>query len=162
MKRSIKTLIVVLLSVMSLAALPADRAEGIDLLKVEGTIFAVDRADRTIEIAPDPEGDNVLINGFPFDYLDRVLSDMGMFGDIEIAADDCVTVVYVEDEKKETVINRAVVLTRYCKQCAVTCYEDSEGILIVEIDDHGDFYPVNKHLDEDDPGESHKNRKDNR
>ena len=55
--------------------------------------------------------------------------------DVTIAADDCVTVVYFEEEKKEKVINRAVALTRYCNQCAVICYEDSDGVLIVEIDD---------------------------
>lgn len=160
MKRSNKTLIVVLLSVISLAALPADRAEAIDLLEVKGTILAVDRVEKTIEITPDPVGDNVLIKGFPFDYLDRVLSDMDAFGDVTIAAGDCVTVVYFEEEKKEKVINRAVALTRYCRQCAVLCYEDSDGILIVEIEDDGDAYPVNKNPAEDDQGESHHHRND--
>ena len=162
MRHSIKMLLAVVLTVMSLAVLPADRAEGVDLLEVAGTILAVDRVDKTIEIAPDPEGDNVLIKGFPFDYLERVLSDMDPSGDVAITADDCVTVVYFEEEKKEKVINRTVALTRYCNQCAVFCYEDSDGILIVEIDDDGDVYPVNKNPGEDDPGEGHQHRKDNK
>ena len=129
MKHSIKTPVVALLFVFSLVALPADRAWGVVLFEVKGMILEADRVEKTIEVAPDPEGDNVLIKGFPFDYLERVLSDMENFGDVTIAAGDCVTVVYLKEDKKEKVINRAVALTRYCNQCAVLCYENPDGIL---------------------------------
>lgn len=171
MKHSFKTLVISLLSVFSLAALPVDRAVGVDLLQVKGMILAADRVEKTIEVAPDPVGDNVLIKGFPFDYLERVLSDMDNFGDVTIAADDCVTVVYIKEDKNEKVINRAVALTRYCNNCLELCYDDSddilryddlEGILIVEIQDDGDAFPVNKNPEEDDPGESNQNRSGNR
>jgi len=40
---------------------------------------------------------------------------MENFGDVTIAADDCVTVVYLKENKKEKVINRAAIelLTQY-------------------------------------------------
>ena len=146
---------------MRVVALPVDRAVGVDYIEVEGMIDAVDREEKTIEVTPYPVGDNVLLKGFPFDYLERVLSDMDPFDDVAITAGDCVTVVYFEEEKKEKVINRAVALTRYCKQCAEFCYENPDGILIVEIEDDGDAYPVNKNPAEDDPGDTHQHRKDN-
>ena len=166
MKHSFKTLVIAFLSVFSLVALPVDRAVGVDLLQVKGMILEADRVEKTIEVTPVPDGNNVLIKGFPFDYLERVLSDMEYFGDVAIAAEDCVTVVYLKEDKKEKVINRAVALTWYCHACQELCYDDSddilsyedlEGILIVEIQDDGDAFPVNKNPEEDDPGESHQN-----
>ena len=43
------------------------------------------------------------------------MSDIENFGDVTIAADDCVTVVYLKENKKEKVINRAAIelLTQY-------------------------------------------------
>jgi hypothetical protein len=149
-------------------ALPVDRAVGVDLdslLRVEGEIIAADRVEKTIEVMPEFEGANVLIKGFPFDYLERVLSDITDFVDVTIAADDCVTVYYVEEDKDKKVINRAVALTRYCNKCQESCYIsgaikdlndlEQNGILIVEIQEDGDTFPVNKNPEEDDPGKNH-------
>ena len=179
MKHSFKTLVIAFLSVFSLVALPVDRAVGVDLdslLRVEGEIIAADRVEKTIEVMPELEGANVLIKGFPFDYLERVLSDMlsdmDNSCDVTIAADDCVTVYYIEEDKNEKVINRAVALTRYCKECRKSCYIsgaiqdlndlEQNGILIVEIQEDGDAFPVNKNPEEDDPGQSHQNGSGNK
>ena len=63
--------------------------------------------------------------------------------------------------KKDRVINRAVKLTSYriggCvgSQCNPqnddACY-DGDDIVILEFDDDGDFYPVNKNPNDDGPG----------
>ena len=91
MRQSIKTLLAVLLTVMSFSAVQTVWAEDDGWLTVTGTIIAEDREISTITI--EGEKGEIVIKGFPFGYLEREM--VVEFGEnFVIAVGDCVEVEY--------------------------------------------------------------------
>ena len=131
MKRSIKTLLVVLTAIMGFVSVQTVLADDIT---VTGEIIEVDRFLRTIVIE-DENGNLVEIQGIPFHnleiQLDGILDPLDPDEDgITIDAGDCVTVVYSEKELASgDVVNKWESLTTYCEECtSIECYEDEDPL----------------------------------
>ena len=128
MQRTIKTLIVVLLTVVSFVVVQTALADDIT---VTGKIIEADRLSSTIVIE-DENLDLVAIQGFPFHnlevQLEEELDPLDPDADgITIEEDDCVTVVYSEKELASgDVVNKWESLLMYCEECTETepCFED--------------------------------------
>ena len=98
MRISIKTLIVVLLTVMSFAAAPAVQAA--EVKPLSGTVDWVNPDDSEIGIINDEDGETVIIIGFPFHNLEVQLDDeldpLDPDEDgITMDAGDCVSITYI-------------------------------------------------------------------
>ena len=124
MRTSIKTLIVVWLTVMSLAAAPAVHAGEVKDLR--GTVDSVYPDDSEIWIINE-DGETVIIIGFPFHNLEVQLDDeldpLDPDEDgITIDAGDCVSITYYE---KYDEVNKWLSLTMYCEECS-GCYVDDD------------------------------------
>jgi hypothetical protein len=125
MQLSRKTMHVVLLSIMSLVAVPAVRAD--DIIQVTGIIVEVDLS--IIVVEPEDGGNDIIIHGFPFEnleaQLDERLDPLDPDADgITIKKDDCVTVDYYEKENGlGDVFNKFESLTEYCQECTESCYD---------------------------------------
>ena len=133
MRLSIRTLIVVLLTVMSFAAAQAVQAEDIVPIPLSGTVTKVlpDYSTIWIEYESDETFITVEIIGFPFSSLEDQLSEaMGEI--ITISVDDCVTITYyvkdLKDPDKDDV-NKFISLTAYCVECGFgdDCYGEVPG-----------------------------------
>ena len=125
MRISIKTLIVVLLAVMSFAAAPAVHAG--EVKDLSGTVDYVDPGGSEIGIINDEDGETVIIIGFPFHNLEVQLDDeldpLDPDEDgITIDAGDCVSITYYE---KYDEVNKWLSLTMYCEECS-GCYVDDD------------------------------------
>jgi len=128
MERTIRTLIVVLLAVVSFVGVQTAIADDIT---VTGEIIEADRLFSTIVIE-DENGDLVAIQGFPFHnlevQLEEELDPLDSDADgITIEEDDCVTVVYSEKELASGgVVNKWESLLLYCEECTETepCFEE--------------------------------------
>lgn len=129
MKRAFRTLLVVLVAIMSFFVVEAVSA---DEITVTGKIQEADRDMSLIVIAPEEGGDPILIIGFPFHnlelQLDEVLDPLDPELDqITIREDDCVSVTYSEKElNSDEVVNKWEKLTMYCEQCTTfeSCFGD--------------------------------------
>ena len=110
MRTSIKTLIVVLLTVMSLAAAPAVHAGEVKDLR--GTVDSVYPDDSEIWIINE-DGETVIIIGFPFHNLEVQLEEE-LGEPITIDEGDCVEIEYYV---KYDEVNRWLSLTMYCQEC---------------------------------------------
>ena len=123
MKYFIKTMLVVWASIMSLVAVPAVRAD--DILQVEGKIVETYNNPSTIVIAPEGGGDNMTIQGFPFNNLEAQLTNILADSDgITIEVGDCVSVKYFEKELNPgKIVNKWESLTNYCEEFTEPCYE---------------------------------------
>ena len=134
MERPIKTLLVVLVAIMSFAAVQAAQA---DEFFITGEIIAADRYLSTIVIASDKDGESVAIQGFPFHnlelQLDEELDPLDPDADgITIETGDCVAIWYDKNELKSgDVVNKWESLTAYCEECTVTetCFEDEDKMM---------------------------------
>lgn len=149
---SIKTLLVVLAAIMSVVFVQAARADDI---AVTGEILEAYRSSSTIVIRPEEGGDDIVIIGFPFCYLEAQLDDIldPQYPDeivIRIDKGDCVKVDYSEEELASgAVVNKWESLTMYCEaaecckaeedcvdegccrddKCNGDCYCDAEGLI---------------------------------
>ena len=163
MRHSIKTLLVVLLTVMSFSVVQGVRAGGPEpdkLLIAEGAIVEIDREVSTIKI--DTNSGVIEITGFPFGYLEREMAVE--FGeDFAMAVGDCVEVEYAivfcrcTDGSK----NIAVELKSYCQAtiedgCVDMDMEYCLSDSVVLRDE--DFYPVDKSRNDDDDDHHHHQR----
>ena len=132
MRVSIKTFLVMLLTVMSFVTVQAVQADDIT---VTGEIFEADRFLSTIVIE-DENGDLVVIQGFPFHNLEVQLNDeldpLEADADgITIEAGDCLTVEYSEKELASgDVVSKWESLAAYCEECTEIepCFEDEDGL----------------------------------
>ena len=121
MKISIKTFIVVLLTVTSLAAVPAVHAG--EIKPLSGTVDSVYPKDSEIWII-DEDGNIIEIIGFPFHNLEVQLDDeldpLDPEADgIKIDEDDCVSITYyVKDLLSGDEVNKWLSLTMYCEDCS--------------------------------------------
>ena len=128
MKHSSKTMLIVLVSIMSQCAVLKARADDIS---VTGRIVNVYRYLSMLVIAPDVGGDDIIIHGFPFRNLEAQLTEtldpLAPDEDsITIEVDDCVTVEYSKKDILRYVFNKFESLTKYCEECTTTepCYGD--------------------------------------
>ena len=166
MRHSNKTLLFVLLTVMSFLAVQTVWAQDGDWFTVTGTIIAIDRDISTITIEDDGEN-KIIIAGFPFGYLERELGDNLGDDDFFINLGDCVTVVYAvvlcKCKDLPPTKNIAIALTFYCDECGGesvnNCYDDEEGIVFRD----DDLYPVDKsrHGDDSDQNQHRVNNSGN-
>jgi hypothetical protein len=125
-----------------------------DDISVKGEIKEAYRSSSTIVIAPEDGGDDVIIIGFPFCYLEAQLDDIldHQYLDeviIRIDKGDCVKVDYSEEELVSgQIVNKWESLTMYCEaaecceaeeecqdeeccrdvKCKEDCYCDAEGL----------------------------------
>jgi hypothetical protein len=162
MRNSTKTLLVVLLTLMSFLAVQTAWAEKpnppeSEWKTVSGKITAIDPDNSTITIDY-----GTVIKGFPFGYLEReIVETTDVFGDdFAIDVGDCAEVAYATvdcrcDEGSKKI---AVALNRYCEcEACENKYEDWSEINIVLRDD--DFYPVDKSRHGDDSDHNrHRNK----
>ena len=138
MRISIKTLFVVLLTVMSFAAAPAVHAAEVPL---SGTVYWVNPGGSEIWIQ---EGDKNIVEiiGFPFHNLEVQLEEE-LGETITIDEGDCVSITYYE---KYDEVNKWLSLTMYCEACSDcdidddqwhcdgddsdvdSCFEDEDGL----------------------------------
>ena len=138
MRISIKTLIVVLLTVMSFAAAPAVHAG--EVKPLSGRVDWVNPDDSEIGIINDEDGETVIIIGFPFHNLEVQLDDeldpLNLDEDgITIDADDCVAITYyVKKLISEDEVNKWLSLTKYCQACLVCEDWECTGDLSFEGD----------------------------
>ena len=112
MRISLKTLIVVLLTVMSFAAAQAVHADEVPL---SGTVYWVNPGGSEIWIQ---EGDKNIVEiiGFPFHNLEVQLEEE-LGETITIDEGDCVTITYyVKDLLSGDKVNKWLSLTEYCVQ----------------------------------------------
>ena len=109
MRTSIKTLIVVLLTVMSFAAAQAVHADEVPL---SGTVYWVNPGGSEIWIQ---EGDDNIVEiiGFPFHNLEVQLEEE-LGETITIDEGDCVAIEYYV---KYDEVNKWLSLTMYCQEC---------------------------------------------
>jgi hypothetical protein len=121
METTIKSLLVVLAAMMSVASVQTVRA---DEITVTGEIVEANRNLSTIVIAPEGGGDSITIVGFPFHNLEIQLDDeqdpLDPDADgITIEAGDCVTVEYSEKKLPSgDDVNKWESLTMYCEECS--------------------------------------------
>ena len=147
MRHSTKTLLVVLLTVMSFSAVQTVWAEDGGWF-VTGVIDKIEPEISTITIIDSAKLEPISITGFPFGYLEREL-------DIVFVEGNCVTVEYaIVTCSRNVPVSKyiAVALIKYCENenCdGDDCYEDR----IVLRDD--DFYPVDKSRNGDDDDHYH-------
>ena len=144
MKLSSKTMIIVLVSIMSQCAVLKARADDISIIgrivnvlkaraddiSVTGRIVNVYRDSSIIVIAQEGEK-GITIHGFPFGNLEAQLTEtldpLAPDEDsITIEVDDCVTVEYSKKDILRYVFNKFESLTKYCEECTTTepCYGD--------------------------------------
>ena len=125
MKISIKTLIVLLLTIMSFAAAEAVYAH--EVIELSGTVFDVDQNFSKIWITRD-EGETVKIIGFPFHNLEAKLEEE-LGEPITIDVGDCLTITcFVKYDKAIKWLS----LTKYCvypESCeSDDCYVNEDGL----------------------------------
>lgn len=158
MRHSTKTLLVVLLTVMSFATVQTGWAnEEVLWPDASGEVVGIYRDLSTIVILDIDSGLEVTVAGFPFGYLEREL-------DIQIEEGDCVTVDYAAVLCKcdEMIYkNFAVALTGYCEECPGSEAMDSCDVDNIVLRDD-DFYPVDKSRYGDEGDESRHRNNDNR
>ena len=158
MRHSTKTLLVVLLTVLSFAAVQAVWAyEEVSWPDASGEVVGIDRDLSTIVIHDFDSESDVTVAGFPFGYLEREL-------DIQIELEDCVTVEYAAVLCKcdEMIYkNIAVALTGYCEKCSGSEVMDSCDVDNIVLRDE-DFYPVDKSRYGDEGDEYRHRNNDNR
>jgi len=139
MRISIKTLIVVLLTVISFAAAQAVHAGEVKPLK--GTVDYVDPDGSEIWIINE-DREAVIITGFPFHNLEVQLDDeldpLNLDDDgITIDADDCVAITYyVKELISGDEVNKWLSLTMYCEDCS---YCDSDECTDLDFCFEGDL-----------------------
>ena len=125
MRISIKTLIAVLLIVMSFAE--AQAVHVLEVIELSGTVFDVDQHFRRIWITPD-DGETLEIIGFPFYNLEAQLEEE-CDEPIAIYVGDCVTITYYV---KYNEVNKWLSLTKYCgypESCeSEDCYVNENGL----------------------------------
>lgn len=122
-----KQIVVVLITFMSLFAVPAVWA---DFFTVTGEIIAADR-ELSVIVLEDEYGELVTIIGFPFHNLELQLDELLVpldpdHGGITIEVGDCVTVEYSEKQLiSGDVVNKWETLIAYCEECTQTepCFE---------------------------------------
>jgi hypothetical protein len=125
MRISIKTLVVVLLTLMCFAAAPAVHAG--EVKDLSGTVSYVDPGNSEISIDTG-DGETLEIIGFPFHNLEIQLDDeldpLDPDEDgITIDVGDCVSITYyVKELISGDEVNKWLSLTMYCEECS-----DCEG-----------------------------------
>jgi len=137
MRISIKTLIVLLLTVISFAATQAVHAD--EVKELSGTVSYADPDRSEIWIAPQ-EGETIIIIGFPFHNLEAQLEEE-LGEPITIGAGDCMTITYyVKKPLSKDEVNQWLSLEEFCdciqescgrEVCAwdeKRCYLDDEGL----------------------------------
>ena len=129
MRISIKTLIVVLLAVMSFAAAPAVHAG--EVKDLSGTVDYVDPGGSEIGIINDEDGETVIIIGFPFHNLEVQLEEE-LGETVTIAEGDCVAITYY---KKRNELNKWLSLTMYCAACSGCLVDDDDNQLHCDGED---------------------------
>lgn len=118
MEISIKTLVVVLLTVASFVAAQADEAD--QVIDLSGTVSYADPDRSEIWIAPQ-EGETVEIIGFPFHNLEAQLEEE-LGEPIAIGAGDCVTVTYyVKKPLSKDAVNKWLSLEEFCDCAQESC-----------------------------------------
>ena len=129
MKLSSKTMLIVLVSIMSLVAVQAVRA--VEIFTVTGEIVLTDRDSSIIVLALEGEED-ITIHGFPFGNLEAQLTKILVDSDgITIEVGDCVSVEYFKKELYSgEVVNKWESLMKYCEdeKCTESCYEPDDAL----------------------------------
>ena len=150
MKNSIARIFFVVAGALLCLAMAQPAASGDG--EVSGKVIETLREESIILVSPGGENDEenndpVLIKGFPYNYAERELEiELGAQQDsIAIENGDCITVKYIEDEKKNYIILKAAALTRYCGDCTRSdqCYDTLNGIIFLQEVDVK-YLPVNK------------------
>lgn len=125
MSISIKTLIAVLLILMSFAAALAVHAD--EVKPLSGTVDYVDPDESEIWIN-DEDGETLEIIGFPFHNLEVQLEEELGYP-VTIVEGDCVSITYyVKDLSSGDEVNKWLSLTEYCEGCGDDCYGDEDGL----------------------------------
>jgi len=152
MRHSIKMLLAVVLTVMSLAVVQTVWAEDEGWF-VTGEISKIEPEISTITIIDSQTSEPISITGFPFGYLEREL-------DIVFVEGNCVTVEYaIVICSRNVPVSKyiAVALVRYCENGGCDGDNCHDYNMVLRDDD---FYPVDKSRFGDDNAQNHNRMSD--